>query len=201
MEKFDAIEVIARTRGKVDMDSAPESAPAGSPTGAEIFILWGALTAVVYSAEFVLWKYLNLEWAVWLWVLLPAIGLPLMAAILSKAHRREHKRTRASKLVLDYWILAACIIGVGGFVFGFADLYEAVENPLICLLVGIGAYLTGGVLRSRSMKTCGLVGAAIGIGAFLLQGDLWFWQTAAVAAVGIVSLLIPGILHARSAAA
>lgn len=201
MEKFDPIETIARTRGKVDMDCAPESAPAGSPTGAAIFILWGALTAVVYSAEFVLWKYLNLDWAVWLWVLLPAIGLPLMAAILRKAHRREHKRTRASKLVLDYWILAACIIGVGGFVFGFADLYEMVENPLICLLVGIGAYLTGGVLRSRSMKTCGLVGAAIGIGAFLLQGDLWFWQTAAVAAVGIVSLLIPGILHARSAAA
>ena len=201
MEKFDAIEVITRTRGKVDMDSAPESAPAGSPNGSSIFILWGALTAVVYSAEFLLWRFLNLEWAVWLWVLLPAIGLPLMAAILSKAHRREHKRTRASKLVLDYWILAACIIGVGGFVFGFADLYEMVENPLICLLVGIGAYLTGGVLRLRSMKTCGLVGAAIGIGAFLLQGDLWFWQTAAVAAVGIVSLLIPGILHARSAAA
>lgn len=201
MEKFDPIETIARTRGKVDMDSSPESAPAGSPTGAEIFILWGALTAVVYSAEFILWIFLNLEWAVWLWVLLPAIGLPLMFTILRKAHRREHKRTRASKLVLDYWILAACIIGVGGFVFGFADLYEMVENPLICLLVGIGAYLSGGVLRSRSMKTCGLVGAAIGIGAFLLQGELWFWQTAAVAAVGIVSLLIPGILHARSAAA
>lgn len=201
MEKFDAIEVITRTRGKVDMDSAPESAPAGSATGAQIFILWGALTAVVYSAEFLLWRFLNLEWAVWLWVLLPAIGLPLMFTMLRKAHRREHKRTRASKLVLDYWILAACIIGVGGFVFGFWGFYEMVENPLICLLVGIGAYLTGGVLRLRSMKTCGLVGAAIGIGAFLLQGDLWFWQTAAVAAVGIVSLLIPGILHARSAAA
>ena len=201
MEKFDALEVIARTRGKVDMDSAPESTPAGTPNGSSIFILWGALTAIVYSLEFILWHFFNLDWAVWLWVLLPAIGLPLMAAILSKAHRREHKRTRASKLVLDYWILAACIIGVGGFVFGFADIYEMVENPLICLLVGIGAYLTGGVLRLRLMKTCGLVGAAIGIGAFLLQGELWFWQMPAVAAVGVVSLLIPGIIHARSAAA
>ena len=155
----------------------------------------------VFSLEFILIYSLDLVWAVWLWVLLPAIGLPLMFIILRKAHRREHKRTRASKLVLDYWILAACIIGVGGFVFGFWGFYEMLENPLICLLVGIGAYLTGGVLRSRSMKTCGLVGAAIGIGAFLLQGDLWPGQTAAVAAVGIVSLLIPGILHARSAAA
>ena len=202
MEKnFDALDVIARTRGKVDMDSAPEGTPAGTPNGSSIFILWGALTAVVFSLEFILIYSLDLVWAVWLWVLLPAIGLPLMFIILRKAHRREHKRTRASKLVLDYWILAACIIGVGGFVFGFWGFYEMLENPLICLLVGIGAYLTGGVLRSRSMKTCGLVGAAIGIGAFLLQGDLWPGQTAAVAAVGIVSLLIPGILHARSAAA
>ena len=46
MEQFDALEVIARTRGKVEMDSVP--------TGARLFPLWGWLTAIFYLAAFIL---------------------------------------------------------------------------------------------------------------------------------------------------
>ena len=47
-ENFDALEVIARTRGKVDMDSVP--------TGGKLFPLWGWLASIVYSLEFLLWR-------------------------------------------------------------------------------------------------------------------------------------------------
>ena len=188
-ENFDALEVIARTRGKVDMDS--------NPTGDPIFILWGSLTAFFYLLEFVLLR-LGFGWAVWLWAGVPVVGLPLMVLILRRSHRRDHRRTRGSKLVLDYWIFAACAIGIGGFIFGFFDIYELVENPMICLLVGIGCFLTGEVLRFRPKTVGGLLGAAVGIGAFLLQGELWVWQPLAVAVVAIVSLLIPGLLFNRS---
>ena len=47
MEQFDALEVIARTRGKVEMDKVP--------TGENIFLLWGILTASFFFFFFALW--------------------------------------------------------------------------------------------------------------------------------------------------
>ena len=190
-ENFDALEVIARTRGKVEMDDLP--------TGGGLFPLWGWLTAFFYLLEFVLWQHFHQDWCLWLWVGIPLIGLPMMALILRKEYQRTHMRSRGSKLVLDYWIFAACAIGIGGFIFGFSGVYEAVENPLICLLVGIGAFITGEQSRFRPMVVGGLVAAAVGIGAFLLQGDLWAWQMLCVALCAVFALIIPGHLFERYA--
>jgi hypothetical protein len=190
MEQFDALEVIARTRGKVDMD--------GAPTGGKLFPLWGWLTAVFYLAEFMLWQWLHQEWCLWLWVGIPVLGLPLMAIILRREHERVHMRTRVSKLVLDYWIFAACAIGLGGFIFGFGGVYEVVENPMICLLVGIGGFITGEAARFRPMIVGGLAAAAMGIGAFLLQGELWAWQMLVIVLVAVVALIVPGYMFEKS---
>ena len=190
MEQFDALEVIARTRGKVDMD--------GAPTGGKLFPLWGWLTAVFYLAEFMLWQWLHQEWCLWLWVGIPVLGLPLMAIILRREHERVHMRTRVSKLVLDYWIFAACAIGLGGFIFGFGGVYEVVENPMICLLVGIGGFITGEAARFRPLIVGGLAAAAMGIGAFLLQGELWAWQMLVIVLVAVVALIVPGYMFEKS---
>ena len=39
---------------------------------------------------------------------------------------------------------------------------------------------------------CPIFCPAIGIGAFCLQGDLWFWQTLAIVVVALVALVLPG---------
>ena len=188
-ENFNALDVIARTRGKVELDSLP--------SGDRLFPLWGGLAAIFYLAEFLLWQWLHQEWCLWLWVGVPLLGIPFMILILRRDRQRSHLRTRTSRLVLDYWIFAACSIGMGGFIFDFAGLYEMVENPLICMLVGIGAFITGGAVRFRPMTVGGLLGAGIGIGSFLLQGDLWAWQMLCVVAVSVVALIIPGCLFER----
>ena len=164
MEQFDALDVIARTRGKVDMDA--------TPTGDSLFILWGTLTAVFFLLEFALWQVFKGEWCLWLWPGIPLVGGPWMAVLLKKDHDRTHMRTRESKLVLDYWIFVGCASCVSGFVFGFAGVYSLFHLPLTCLLVGIGA--------------------------FLLQGDLWVWQMLALSVVAFVSLVLPGIQYKRS---
>ena len=190
MEQFDALEVIARTRGKVDLDSVP--------TGGKLFPLWGWLAAVVYSLEFLLWQLLHLEWCLWLWVLIPAVGVPLMILFIRKDRDRTHMRTRESRLVLDYWIFAACVFGLGGLLFGFTGIYEVVENPLMALLMGVGAFITGGALRFRPMVVGGLAGAAMGVCSFTLQGELWAWQMLAIVASAAVALIIPGHLYQKS---
>ena len=188
-ENFDALEVIARTRGKVEMDDRP--------TGNWLFPMWGWLTAFFYLAEFICWQLFHQPWCLWLWVGIPVVGMPLMALLLRKDHERTHMRTRRSRLVLDYWIFAACAICVGGFLYGFAGVYEIAENPMICLLVGIGAFITGEEDRFRPMIVGGLIGAAIGIGSFLLRGDLWAWQMVAIVLTAAVSLIIPGHLFEK----
>ncbi len=190
-ENFDALEVIARTRGKVDIDS--------KPTGDSLFILWGSLTAAVYLAEFILWQAFRQEWCVWMWICIPSVGVPLTVAIIRKDHEKTHLRSLSSKLVLDYWILAACAFGVGGFLFDSFGLYETLENPLICLLRGIGSFITGETLRFKPMTAGGIIGAVIGFGAFLIQGDIWVWQTLCVVGAAISALVVPGLLFNKRA--
>ncbi len=188
-ENFDALDVIARTRGKVEIDSNPTANP--------LFVLWGSVTAFFYLLEFIFWQLYQAEWCLWLWIGVPVIACPLMAVILKKDRDRSHMRSRRSKIVLDYWIFTGAAICLGGFLFGFADVYSIAENPMICLLVGIGGFITGEATRYRPMIVCGILGAAIGIGAFTLQGDLWYWQMLAVVITAIVALIIPGVLYKR----
>ena len=188
-ENFDALEVIARTRGKVEMDDIP--------TGENIFLVWGWPTAVLFLLEFVLWQLFRQEWCLWLWVGIPVVAVPLMVHFLRKDHERTHVRTHNAKVVLDYWIFVGAACGIGGFAFGFAGLYEDCFMPLVCLLVGIGSFLTGEILRFRPKIVCGLIGCAAGMASFLLRGDLWHWQLLSVAMVALVSLIVPGILYNR----
>ena len=190
MEQFDALEVIARTRGKVEMDKVP--------TGENIFLLWGILTASFFLIQFVLWMVLRQPWSMWIWTGAAIIGWPWMIIILRRDHNRTHHRAREAKIILDYWIFAGAACAIGGFAFGLANMFELFAVPLISLLVGIGAFVTGEVNRFRPKVIGGLAGAVIGIGSFLLQGDLWAWQMLALSVVAGVSLVIPGLLYKNS---
>lgn len=189
-EKFDALEVIARTRGKVEMDKVP--------TGENIFLLWGILTASFFLIQFVLWTTLRQSWCLWIWTGAVVIGWPWMIILLCSDHKRTHHRTHEAKIILDFWIFAGAACAVGGFAFGLADMFELFAVPLISLLVGIGAFVTGEVNRFRPKIIGGLVGAAIGIGSFILQGELWEWQMLSLSVVSVVSLVLPGLLYKKS---
>lgn len=189
-ENFDALEVIARTRGKVDMDKAP--------TGESLFLLWGTLTAGFFLLQFVLWELLHQPWCLWVWAGAVLIGWPWMIVLLRRDHNRTHHRTHEEKVILDFWIFAGAACAVGGFIFGLANLFELFAIPLMSLLVGIGAFVTGEVNRFRPKIIGGLSGAAIGICSFVFQEELWAWQMLALSVVSVVSLVIPGFLYKKS---
>ena len=189
-EQFDALEVIARTRGKVEMDKVP--------TGENLFLLWGILTAAFFLIQFVLWMVFRQSWCLWIWTGAVVIGWLWMIILLRRDHKRTHHRTHEAKIILDFWIFAGVACAVGGFAFGLADMFELFAVPLISLLVGIGAFVTGEVNRFRPKIIGGLVGAAIGIASFILQGELWEWQMLSLSIVAVVSLVIPGFLYKKS---
>lgn len=190
MEEFDALDVIARTRGKVKMDEVP--------TGDSIFLVWGWPSAVCFLLEFLLWRWLGQEWCMFLWIAIPMVGMPLMRRIVRKDYDRTHLRSLKSKLILDYWIFAGCACCFGGFALGFAGLEKVCVLPIVSLLIGIGSFLTGEATRFRPMVVCGLVGASLSFLSALFQGEWWSWQLLAVAVVAAVALIIPGYLYKRS---
>lgn len=189
-ENFDALEVIARTRGKVEMDQVP--------TGENLFLLWGCLSSVFFLLQFVLWEWLHQEWCMWLWTGAVVIGWPWMISLLRKDHRRTHSRTHEAKVILDVWVFVGAACAISGFTFGIANVFECYAVPLISLLIGVGAFVTGEVNRYCPKVVGGLAGAFIGILSFTLQGELWTWQMLALALVAIVSLVIPGLLYKKS---
>ena len=189
-ENFDALEVIARTRGKVEMDDVP--------TGENLFLLWGTLTAVFFLLQFVLWELLHQPWCMGVWAGAVLIGWPWMIVLLKKDHNRTHRTTHGSRIILDTWVLIGAACAIGGFTFGLADKFECFAMPLISLLMGIGAFVTGEVNRFRPKTVGGIAGVVIGIMSFTLQGDLWTWQMLSLALVSVVSLVIPGFLYKKS---
>ena len=188
-ENFDALEVIAHTRGKVDMSY--------SPTGENIFLVWGWPTSVFFLLEFLFWHWFHQEWCLWLWIGIPIVGIPLMVYYLRKDHSRTHSRTHESKVILNYWLFVGAASCLSGFIFGFAGLYEDCFMPQVCLLMGIGCFITGQLLRFRPKSICGLVGSTIGICSFMLKGDLWYWQLLAISLVSVITLILPGIQYKR----
>ena len=189
-ENFDALEVIARTRGKVEMDERP--------IRNGIFLYWGWPTTVCFALMFALWQWLHQEWCLFVWAGIPLVGVPLTIRAFRKDREKTHIRTHASKMVVDYWIFVGAFCLFGGFMFGFSNLGFVCYYPLISLLVGLGAFITGEVIRFRPMVVGGIIGAVIGIGAFMLQGDNSSMQILAVAIVALLSLVIPGHLYIRN---
>ena len=189
-ENFNALQVIADTRGKVDMDNAP--------TGENIFLLWGLLTSVFFLLQFVLWECLHQPWCMWVWLAAVIIGWPWMIVLIRRDHDRTHRRTHESKIILDLWIFIGVLCAVGGLALGFADLFESLEMPLIGLLIGIGAFVSGQVIRFRPKTIGGIIGATIGLLSFTLQCDLWTWQMLTLSLASVVALVIPGFLYKKS---
>ena len=70
-----------------------------------------------------------------------------------------------------------------------------VENPLICLLVGLGAFITGEERRFRPMIVGGIAAAGLGIVSFVLQGEVWSYQMLCIVVCAVCALIIPGHLY------
>jgi hypothetical protein len=188
-ENFDALEVIARTRGKVEMDERP--------TKNSIFLYWGWPTVVFFTLMFVLWQWLHQGWCLFVWAGIPLVGAPLTINAFHKDRERTHIRTHSAKMVIDYWVFVGAFCLFGGFLYGFNGLGLVCYYPLIALLIGLGAFITGEALRFKPMIVGGILGSVIGVGAFLLQGDNAGLQILSVAVSALFSMVVPGYFYLK----
>jgi len=180
------LDIISVIRGEVMSNR--------EPSGENLFLVWGYPTAIVLLLEFVALKLWHADWCSWLWLGIPLVGTPLMIHFLHKDYERMKHRSLDSNVILKMWIYVGAVSCIGGATMGFTDMFEQVYCMFQGLLISMGCFLTGLVLRFRPKTVCGAIGTAISLLALFFQNDLWPWQLVVTALVALVALIIPGHL-------
>lgn len=166
----------------------------GEPTGENLFLAWGYPTAFFLLMEFVALMLWHENWCEWLWMGIPLVGAPLMMYYLKKDYERTGRRTREQSVILQMWICVGFLSCIGGATMGFAGVFEIVYCTFQGLLIGLGCFMTGLILRFRPKTVCGLIATGLSFMSLFFQGELWHWQLLVASIVAIVALIIPGHL-------
>lgn len=186
MNTTDELDIIAYIRGEVQ--SSKEL------TGENLFLAWGYPTAFFLLVEFVALILWNKNWCEWIWMGIPLVGAPLMVYFLHKDYERTGSRTLEQNVILRMWIYVGFVSCVGGASLGFAGVFEQCYCMFQGLLIGMGCFLTGLILRYRPKVVCGIIGSALSFLPLFFQGEYWHWQLLIAAGVTIIALVIPGHL-------
>ncbi|MBO7580937.1 MAG: hypothetical protein J6T38_05385 [Bacteroidaceae bacterium] len=186
MNTTDELDIIAHIRGEVQ--SSKEL------TGENLFLAWGYPTAFFLLVEFVALILWNKNWCEWIWMGIPLVGAPLMVYFLHKDYERTGSRTLEQNVILRMWIYVGFVSCVGGASLGFAGVFEQCYCMFQGLLIGMGCFLTGLILRYRAKVVCGIIGSALSFLPLFFQGEYWHWQLLIAAGVTIIALVIPGHL-------
>ena len=186
MTTNEELDIITRIRGEVISSK--------EPTGENLFLVWGYPTAFFLLVEFAALMLWNKDWCEWIWMGIPIIGAPLMIYFLNKDYNRTHQRTLEANVILKMWIFVGFVSCIGGATMGFAGVFEILYCTFQGLLISIGCFMTGLILRFRPKTVCGLVGTALSFVCLFFQGDIWHWQLLIIALVTIITLIIPGHL-------
>ena len=163
-------------------------------TGENLFLVWGYPTAFFLLLEFAAIIICGESWCVWLWIGIPLVGTPLMIHLLQKDYERTGRRTLDQNVILMMWVFIGCASCLGGVAMGFAGVFESCYMAYLCLLCGMGCFLTGIILHFRPKTVCGIIASVLSAMPLFFQGDRWYWQLPIAAAITVVALIIPGHL-------
>lgn len=179
------LDIIASTRAEVM--GAPREASTMNP-----FLIWGYPSAFFLFLEFVALLLWHKNWCAWLWVGIPLVAGPLMAYALHQDYSREHRLTRDSNAILQMWLFMGVLSAVGGASMGFAGVFEFCYGCFQGVIIGLGCFVTGVILRFQPKIVCGVIGSIVAFASLFFQGDLWPWQLLIAAVVAVITLIIPG---------
>lgn len=191
METNIELDIINQIRGKVD--SRKEL------TGENLFLVWGYPTAFFLLVEFLALLLWNEFWCEWIWLGIPLVGAPLMIYYLKKDYDRTGRMTHEQDVALKMWIYLGFVSAIGGCTMGFAGLFEYCYCAFQGLLISLGCFLTGVILRFRPKTLCGLLGTVLSFLPLFLQGEQWPWQLLITSLIAVVTLIVPGHLFKQYA--
>lgn len=189
MKTTEELDIITRTRGEI--------LGRKETTGENLFLAWGYPTAFFLIVEFAALMLWNEDWCCWIWMGIPLVGAPLMIYFLNQDYDRTGRRTLDSNIILQMWVYVGFVSFIGGATMGFADVFEQCYCMFQGVLISMGCFLTGVILRFRPKTVCGIIGTLLSFVALFFQGEQWPWQLLITAIVTVITLIIPGHLFRR----
>ena len=186
MDTLDELDLITRIRGEVMGKRVP--------TGENLFLAWGYPTALFLLLEFIALILWHENWCNWIWAGIPLVGAPLMAYFLKKDYERTGSRTLDQNVILQMWIFIGFLSFMGGITMGFSGVFEQLYATFQAVLISMGCFMTGIILRYRPKTVCGIIGTVLSFLSLFFQGDLWPWQLLIASIVTVITLIIPGHL-------
>lgn len=181
---YKELDIINDIRGKV--------ISYGERTGINLFLMFGYISFLVFLTEFVALQLWHTNLCEWLWAVIPIIGVPLLVYFIRKDFYRTGRRTLNENIALNLWIFIGCASAVSGFITGLTGVYELCYCLIQGLLVSMGCFLTGVIVRFRPMVACGIVGAMMSFLCLFFQGEQWSWQLFIMTLIITITLIVPG---------
>ena len=189
--------MIGRTRRKLDLGAG------------NVFIFWGVLVVAVVALAYLLPVVAGYHsWMSWMYMLIPAVGLPVTFYWQSKKRGDAEMVTYTDRISGELWKLVMWI-AVGSVVLSFVFLLSGLNVWYIMfvfgfLVVGMATAVQGIIIRERSLMLGGMFGVLAG--GFLCVGIiagatriLMAFVSPMLALTYILMFIVPGcILNAKA---
>jgi hypothetical protein len=150
------------------------------------YLVWGWLTFVACTGQFVLKHILNYERHYYVWLLI-IVGVVFSVYYSSKEERLRKVKTYIGESIKYLWI------GMGIAYFVLSVILSKIGwgtsvFPFFIMLYGLGTFVSGNIIRFRPLIVGGILASGIAIVSAYVEYD---YQILAAAAGILVSYIIP----------
>ncbi|MEM6804707.1 MAG: hypothetical protein AAF696_25140 [Bacteroidota bacterium] len=152
----------------------------------KLYVLWGALIAVVAFAQFILLLNEQYEINYYPYFLIP------IAAFVSRWYykrKKELSNNEISQNIAWLWLVISVNSMIIGF--GFPSILESSLIPIILIITGIGITLSGVYIKNKMVLFAGVLQNAVGFICFFFD---WLYHPLILGISSILFTLIPGII-------
>lgn len=153
------------------------------------FLVWGWITFIACTGQFVLKHILNYEqhYQVW-WIIAIGVAFSIYQGI--KERNTQKVKTYVGDSVKYLWIG----MGISYFVLSMILSkigWDSAVFPFFIMLYGLGTFVSGSILQFRPLKIGGILAWALSIGAAYVEYD---YQMLFGAAAILISYIIPAYM-------
>lgn len=158
------------------------------------YLLWGWATVFGAVGHFILMKVWNPMYAPIVWLIVPIVGLIGTFSQIKKREKNSRVRTHLEHLTQFLWAgIGCCFFIILGVTFTQVIDFK-VAYPLFIMFMGLGTFISGGVLRFYPLMIGGIVAWIIAVIAFFVE----FETQLLLIGLGVISAyLVPGYLLKR----
>jgi hypothetical protein len=154
-----------------------------------LYLIWGIVIFVCSLSQFIGIHFFNYESIGYVWLLTWLVVI-YQVFFLSKKAKKEKAKTYTADILKYVWICFAACLFMLIFILQFQHAFSSI-TPGILVLYGVPTFLSGAILKFRSLVIGGICCWALSVGAVFVPLD---FQSLFICAAVLVAWIIPGLL-------